>query len=74
MNTSMALDAYDTIRNLSAFTITGATMRKVNQHVRTYTFPDASELHIFKRGYASATNKLGFIMVTGSIQSNAFGD
>jgi S-adenosylhomocysteine hydrolase len=76
MTDSLALQEYYRIRTLAAFTITNATRRNVNQYVRDYTFPDGSRLHIFRRGYATATaaGHDAPVMVIGEIRAKAWGD
>jgi len=75
MTDSLALQEYDRIRTLAAFTVVGAQRRNINQHVRDYTFPDGSVLHIFRRGYASATaaGHDAPVMVIGDIRAKAWG-
>lgn len=72
---SLALQEYDRIRTLAAFTITNAARRNINQHVRDYTFPDGSRLRIFARGYATATaaGHDAPVMAIGVIRANAWG-
>jgi hypothetical protein len=70
---SLALQEYDRIRTLAAFTITNAVRRNINQYVRDYTFPDGSRLRICA-GFASATgpNDVG-VLACGAIRANAWG-
>lgn len=63
-----AYNEYNRIKNLSAFTVQGATRRNVNQHMRKYVFKDGSELEIYKSGKAVVPH-----LVVGAIRCNAFG-
>ena len=66
---------YDRIRHLSAFNVTEAKPRKVNQYLREYTFRDGSILRLYCKGHASAATGPGEYktIVVGLIRANAFG-
>ena len=69
---SLATKEYQKIKNLSAFNIESAESKKINQHVREYTFPDTSVLKIHKKGEAKVIHN-GFVVIHGSLKTNAFG-
>ena len=72
---TIAEQEYHRVRRLAAFSITLAPWRKVNQHLREYTFADGSVLRLYSRGYATAaTGPQGPVMVIGNIRTNGFGD
>lgn len=74
MSVSIAYDLYHTYKNVAAFSLPNAKQRKVNQHMRTYTFSDGSQLHVHRAGFARATNTNGLVVVIGAIRANAFGN
>lgn len=66
---SLAYLEYKRIRNLAAFNVDSKAMRrKINQHMRRYTFPDGSILEIYKSGKALVPHA-----VIGQLRANTFG-
>lgn len=64
-----AYTEYKRIRPLVAFNISRDAKRKnINQHLRIYTFPDGSELYIYRSGKALVPYQ-----VCGLLKVNSFG-
>lgn len=61
------------IRNLSAFNLIGAKMRKINQYARGYTFLDGSTLRLYKDGRGQSFRPDGLCDCILQLQTNAFG-
>lgn len=72
---TLAYVELQSIRKLAAFSIQGATLRKLNQHAREYTFADASVLRIYRSGRAqSFIRKGGLCDCVSLLRVNAFGN
>jgi hypothetical protein len=73
MSTFSAYETLKRIRSMLAFTIQGATRRRLNQHAIGYTFPDGSRLVVYKAGRAHAYRPDGLCELSALIRANAFG-
>lgn len=74
--TTMAEKAYHTVRHLAGFSLPEAKRRRVNQHMRAYTFTDGSIMRVYRGGRASVATGPGDYRtyLVGTIRANAWGD
>jgi len=73
-NPRLSYLALQEIKNLSAFSIQGAELRKINQFAREYTFPDNSVLRIYKSGKGeSYLENGGLCDCVSLLRVNSFG-